>query len=225
MIMRDLKCVVIASTGGSVMNQLLSNSFFRRQIVAVVSDRQCGALEKAEKHGVPTLVLAEAHKAHFSERLLQTLNSLQADYAISFYTKLFVGDLLEAYRNRILNLHPSLLPAFKGLHAFEDAAAYGARYVGSTIHFIDDKMDEGRIIQQTISANIPGEDPARLRHRIFVQQCRSLLQVVRWLAEDRVRIENDRVCVANAKYVDLEYSPNLDFSEAVDMQIPDLCRL
>lgn len=218
--MRDLRCVIVASTGGSVMNQLLSNAFFRRQIVAVVSDRPCGALEKAQAHGVPALLLAEADKAQFSARLLQTLAALEADYVISFYTKLFVGELLAAYRNRIINLHPSLLPAFKGLHAFEDAAAYGVRYVGSTIHFIDEQMDEGRIIQQTIAAVDPGESIDRLRHRIFVQQCRSLLQVVRWLAEDRIHVESGCVVVADASYVDLEFCPNLDFLEAVCVQVP-----
>lgn len=217
---QTLKCVVVASTGGSVMNELLKNAFFKSQIFAVVSDRPCPAIDKARGHGINTEIIAERNKEVFCDRLLDYLESHQIDYVISFFTKLFVGDLLQRYRDRIINLHPSLLPAFKGMDGFGDTLAYGARYVGTTVHFIDEHMDEGKIILQTVYPLDPGKDGVFLRHRIFQQQCKSLLQVIRWLADGRIRVQGNQVVVENAKFADYEFSPNLDFEEAMKLEIP-----
>jgi phosphoribosylglycinamide formyltransferase-1 len=212
--------VIVISTGGSVMNQLLHNPFFKSRVHAVVSDRECPAITKADTHGVRTVIIPESDKGRFSARVLGYLKSQAADYAISFYSKLFVGELLNEYRDRIINLPPSLLPSFKGLHAFDDAISYGVQYVGSTIHFIDEKMDEGKIIQQTVCRVDKSRPLAWTRHRIFEQQCRSLLQVVKWLEEDRILVEGNRVTVRDSTFGDAEFSPNLDFAEAIELEIP-----
>jgi phosphoribosylglycinamide formyltransferase-1 len=215
-----MKCVIVASTGGSVMNELLKNVFFRNCIFAVVSDRDCPAIEKARRHGVSTLLIPERENTNFSNRLLDLLQKHQVDYVISFFTRLFVGELLARYRNRIINLHPSLLPAFKGLDGFGDTVRYGTCYVGSTIHFMDENMDEGKIILQTVYPLDPGKSLEEIRHRLFQQQCKSLLQVVRWLDEGRIQIERSRVTVTNAAYAGFEYSPSLDSEDALELDIP-----
>lgn len=216
---RDLKCVIVTSTGGSVMNALLQDAFFKSQVFCVVSDRTCPAIEKARRHGVTTLVFSEQNKVEFCDWLLAYLKAQQIDYVISFYTKLFVGQLLHEYQDRIINLHPSLLPAFKGLDGFGDTMRHGSRYLGSTIHFIDEQMDEGKIIQQTVYPVDVSQPESALRHRLFQQQCKSLLQVVRWMAEDRIHVRGNRVLVDGGSFKELEYSPNLDFSNAVKLAI------
>src|ERR1043165_8846128 len=113
--MKDLRCVIVASTGGSVMNAVLDNAFFKRQIFAIVSDRPCGAIDKASAHALTNQVIHQKNSKEFCDHLLSYLQDNQIDYVISFFTKLFVGELLSAYQDRIINLHPSLLPAFKGL--------------------------------------------------------------------------------------------------------------
>jgi phosphoribosylglycinamide formyltransferase 1 len=213
-----MKFVIVISTGGSVINQLFHNDFFKRRIHSVVSDRDCAAIPKVAAHGVATQIIPEPDKAKFSALVLAYLKQHQIDYAISFYSKLFVGELLSEYHDRIINLHPSLLPAFKGLHGFDDAVKHGARYVGSTIHLIDEHLDQGKIIQQTICRV---EEPlARTRHRIFEQQCKSLLQVMKWIEEDRLSINGKHVTVKGAKFDSCEFSPALDFPDAVELQIP-----
>jgi phosphoribosylglycinamide formyltransferase-1 len=184
-----------------------------------VSDREsCAAIPKAAGHGVVTRIIPEPDKAKFSDQLLDYLKQHSIDYAISFYSKLFVGELLSEYHDRIINLHPSLLPAFKGLHGFDDAIKHGVRYVGSTIHLIDEKLDEGKIVQQTICRV---EEPLdETRHRIFEQQCKSLLQVMHWIEEDRLSIEGKHVRVKGARFDSAEFSPNLDFREAIELEIP-----
>jgi phosphoribosylglycinamide formyltransferase-1 len=202
------------------MNQLLHNPFFKSRVHAVVSDRECPAIAKAARHGVTTVIFPDRDKEKFSESVRKYLRSEKADYAISFYTKLFVGALLNEYSDRIINLHPSLLPAFKGMHPFDEAIAYGVQFVGSTIHFIDENMDQGKIIQQTVCRVDKSRPIAETRHRVFEQQCRSLLQVVKWLEEDRIMVEGHRVTVRDSAFGDAEFSPNLDFAEAIELEIP-----
>lgn len=214
------KLVIVISTGGSVINQLLHNRFFRHRVHSVVSDRECPAIAKADRHDVPTLIIPEGDKRKFSDIVLEYLKAQGVDYVISFYSKLFVGELLNEYRDRIINLHPSLLPSFKGLHGFDDAITYGVPYVGSTIHLIDENMDEGKIIQQTVCPVDKDRPVAWTRHRIFEQQCRSLLQVVKWLEEDRILVEGNRVRVRDSTFGDAEFSPNLDFADAIELEIP-----
>ncbi len=217
--MSDLKCVIVASTGGAVMNVLLKNVFFKRQIFAVVSDRACGAIDKAKAHHVSTVLIPESKSALFCDQFLQYLQENQIDYVISFFTKLFVGDLVSVYRDRIINLHPSLLPSFKGLNGFHDTLRYGARFMGTTIHFIDEQMDEGKIIMQTVAPIDINQAESELRHRIFQHQCKSLLQVMKWLTEDRISIQNNRVLVESALYNSYEFSPNLDCEDAIKLLI------
>jgi phosphoribosylglycinamide formyltransferase-1 len=214
-----LRIAIVASTGGSVMNELLKQPTFHRHIAAVVADRECGALTKAAAHGVPAVLLAERKAAAFCDRLLAYLRAERIDYVLSFYTKLFVGPLLEAYRDRIINMHPSLLPSFKGLNGFEDSLRAGVRFGGTSIHVVDERMDEGKLILQSVFPIDPDEPEPRLRHRVFEQQCRSLLQVVHWLAAGRIYIEGAHVRVAGARFDSLEFAPALDSPEALNLRI------
>jgi len=213
------RCALVASTGGSVMNVLLQRPAFARHVVGVVSDRDCGAVLVGRRHGVPVELLPERSAAAFCERLLAWLQAHDVEWVISFYTRLFVGPLLAAYRDRILNLHPSLLPSFKGLHPFEDALAAGVRFLGTTIHLVDERMDEGKIVLQTVVPLDPERDPADVRHVLFEHQCRSLLQVVRWLADGRLVVDGPRVRVRGARYDDPAFSPALDDPEALALRV------
>jgi len=215
-----MRFVIVISTGGSVINELFNNNFFKSRIHSVLSDRECPAINKAAAHHVKTTIIAEKDKARFSDLVLAYLKENSIDYAISFYSKLFVGELLNEYDNRIVNLHPSLLPSFKGLHGFDDAIAYGVRCVGSTIHLIDENLDEGKIIQQTV-CNVDESRPiAFTRHRIFEQQCKSLLQVIKWIEDDRLSVNGKRVTVKGATFNSGEISPDLDFAEAIELVVP-----
>jgi phosphoribosylglycinamide formyltransferase 1 len=216
-----LRCVIVTSSSGSVMNEVLKNGFFKSAIVSVVSDRQCLAIEKAVQHAVNTDIIFESKVQKFCERLLEYLSLKKVDYVISAsFSKLFVGDLLEVYRDRIVNLHPSLLPAFKGMNAFQNAVDSGAKYVGSTTHFINENMDEGKMIIQSVCPLDLNQDMNRIRHRIFEQQCRSLLQVTKWLADGRITVQGQKVIVKNAQFADHEFSPNLDFEDAIRLSVP-----
>lgn len=202
------------------MNELLKNQFFKSNVHSVISDRNCPAIEKAERHGVYHRIIRAPDTRAFCDLLLEYLHDNRIDFVFSFFTRLFAGDLLRAYEDRIINLHPSLLPAFKGLDGFGDAVRYGVRHVGTTIHFIDEEMDRGKIIMQSVCPLDTSRDLAFTRHRIFEQQCRSLLQVTRWLVDQRIAIEAGHVVVKGASFSDLEFSPSLDFEDAIRLRIP-----
>jgi phosphoribosylglycinamide formyltransferase 1 len=215
-----IRVVVAASTGGAVLGRLLEVPGFRSRIVSVVADRACGAIAKAQAAGVPSTVGPCPDGATFSAALLDHLDAVEADYLVLFYTRLLSGPLLDRYAGRIVNLHPSLLPAFPGLHPFDDALAAGTRFVGTTIHFVDASTDGGPVIAQTCTPADPTVDRAVLRHELFVHQCRSLLQVVEWLEAGRVRIDGSTVVVEGASYADPHYSPSLEHADACSLNIP-----
>lgn len=215
-----LRCVIVASTGGAVMAACLENAFFRSLIHSVVCDRSCGAAEVARKRGLPVVMFDSAGREAFCSRLHPYLDEHRIDYVFSFYTLFYSESLRRAYADRLVNLHPSLLPAFKGNDAWEYIAAYGARFTGSTVEFIHERMDEGKIILQTVCPWDDTQREAVLRHRVFVQQSRALLQVARWLAEGRVRTDGCRVIVERACFDSFEFSPALDYPEAMSFERP-----
>jgi phosphoribosylglycinamide formyltransferase 1 len=203
--------VVISSTGGAVLRALLKNDFFRERISCVVSDRQCGAIDVALGYGVKTKIYHTKNGADFSDFLLNEFIDNPPDLFVSFYTRLFRGKFLDFSKRRLVNMHPSLLPAFPGRDGFGDSIKYGVRFVGATIHFVDEGMDTGHPIIQAAIPWDPDRNIDEVRHLVFQQQCKMLLQLIKWVDEGRL-IFNERglPAILGAKYDVGEFSPNLD---------------
>ena len=210
----------VVSTAGSVMNRVLHAAWVRGATRLVVADRPCGGLDVAVRHQVAAELVDAPSIAGFCEGLEQLLESHRIDYVVSFYTNFYSTSFRERYRDRIVNFHPSLLPAFKGMDGFGDGLRYHVKLIGSTVELIKDVMDEGKIVMQTAFPADPSVSEAALRHRLFEQQCRSLIQVMKWLDEDRVTVQGDRVSIAGARFSDPAFVPALEFSEAVNLNIP-----
>jgi phosphoribosylglycinamide formyltransferase-1 len=202
------------------MDQCLRNPLFKSLVHSVVCDQACGAADKARGHGVPVEIFSESNSEDFCRRLLDYLQAHEIDYVFSFYTKFYSQRIRQACVDRLVNLHPSLLPAFKGNDAWEYVQAYGVRFAGSTVVFIHERMDEGKIILQTVCPWDAGRPAEWVRHQVFLQQCKSLLQVAKWLAEDRVSTHGCRVTVRDACFDSLEFSPALDSPDAIHFACP-----
>lgn len=217
---RPLRFGLVASTAGGVLNEALKCADFRRHAHSLVVDCECPAIDKAAAHGLPVQRFLHDDPQVFGRHLLDYCCSNEIDYVFTFYTK-FHGKLFrDAYQDRIINFHPSILPAFKGMDGFGDQMRYDVRFIGATVEFIDQAMDEGKIILQHVFPRDPALPAEQVRHRLFVQQCRSMIQVARWLCEDRIRVDGRRVTVAGARYDDPEFSPALDFEGAIQHQVP-----
>jgi phosphoribosylglycinamide formyltransferase 1 len=218
--MRHPRCAIVASTAGSVMNVALGDPFFRKLIAGVVCDQPCAAATRAGEHGVPVQVFAEPDAEAFGQRLLAWLRDQQIDYVFSFYTQFYSLSVRQAYSDRIFNFHPSLLPAFKGMDGFGDGRRHGALFLGSTVELIDQAMDEGKIVLQTVFPHDPQAPIELARHRLFVQMCKSLLQVARWLAEDRIVVNGQHVTIRGARFDDAEFAPAVDDPAAKALDVP-----
>lgn len=202
------------------MAQVLLTNCVRSAIHSVVADRQCEALRKARELGLRTVLFDEPSVDEFCERLVLYLSENSVDYVLSFYTDFYTENVRERYRDRIINFHPSLLPAFKGMDGFGDGIEYHTKIIGTTVELIKDVMDEGKIVMQSACTVDPRLGRDELRHRIFVQQCKTLIQVVCWILENRLYVEGDCVTIRDAHYSDLEFVPALERQEALELQVP-----
>lgn len=211
----QIRVAILASTGGGVYREACRRSkFLRSRVSLVVVDRPCGASNVAGEYGHSVRLIPWEGKESFSSKLLSVLVDSRIDVLISFYTRLLAGRLLDQFEGRIVNFHPSILPACPGMRGFEDSLRSGARILGSTVHFIDCGIDSGKPLLQAHFYRDPKMSFEELRDRVFVQQCKSLVQVVRWFEEGRISIEDEMVLVNGSMLGDGEFSPGLDDAEA-----------
>ncbi|MDD5617931.1 MAG: phosphoribosylglycinamide formyltransferase [Candidatus Omnitrophica bacterium] len=137
----------------AIINAIKSKRLKSVKIALVLSDNPLAyALTRAKKEGVKTLVVEPSKfptKSEFEKEIIKHLKKENIDLIVlAGFMRIVGGDILSKYRNRILNIHPALLPSFKGAHGIKDAFDHGAKVTGVTVHFVDDKMDHGPIIMQ-----------------------------------------------------------------------------
>lgn len=180
------------------------DSDFRQRLRLVVSDRSCGAEGVSARFGVQFVRIDEVSGIGFSNRLEELLVEESIDAAFLFFTRILSGSILKSFSGRMINFHPSLLPAFPGLSGFDDGWDSSSLLLGSTVHFVDSGVDTGPVIQQTfLPVNRAADIRLEIRHRIFLQQCASLSQVSDWFAKNRVLIcGGGGVIVEGANYKD-----------------------
>lgn len=169
-------------------------------IVGVVSDNpKAKALERAAAHGLRAAVLpAEPYpsRAAYGEALVKLLRSWQADIiALAGFMRLLDPVVIRAFPNRILNIHPALLPSFPGLHAQRQALAYGVRVSGCTVHLVDEGMDTGPIVLQAAVPVLPDDTEETLAARILTEEHRIYPEAIRLLATGRLKVEGRQVVI------------------------------
>lgn len=212
--------IFFVSTPGSVMNAVLDCASVRDAVHSAVFTGDASGIDKARAHGIPHATIEAQGVERVCDELLAYVRRHEVDYVLSFFTEFYSKSFRDQMRDRIINFHPSLLPAFKGMDGFGDGLAYHTKILGTTVELIKDVMDEGKIVMQTAFAANPNLDKSRLRHVVFNQQCKTLIQVVNWLREGRVRVSGDRVTIDGASYDDLEFVPALEHPEAKGFRVP-----
>jgi phosphoribosylglycinamide formyltransferase-1 len=172
------------------------------KIACVVSDvEEAYILERARKHGIEAIYIPPGkHKTKLdAESEAQYVKCLK-DRGVGLgvlagFMRMLKEPFIEAFPNRIINIHPSLLPAFRGLEAWKQALDYGVRYTGCTVHFIEMGMDTGPIIMQAVVEVKDDDTPETLHQRIQVQEHRIYPEVIRLIAEGRVAVKGRKVIV------------------------------
>jgi len=198
-----IRLAVLASGRGSNLQAIIDavgRGELPVKLVLVLSDNpRAQALERARTAGIPTVVVRREDyrsRRDFNLEILRWLRRYQVDLvALAGYMRVLSPEVVRAYPNRIMNIHPSLLPAFPGLEAQRQALEYGVKVTGCTVHFVDEGVDTGPIIIQRAVPVREDDTVESLSGRILEQEHQIYPEAIRLFATGRLRVEGRRVRV------------------------------
>ena len=196
-----IKLGILASGSGSnaqAMIDAVESGKLDAEICVIIANRPgAKVLERAAKHGIPHVCIDHKtfpDRESFDLRMVEELQKAGVDtVALAGYMRLVTPAFLDAFPNRVLNIHPAILPSFPGTHGARDAWEYGAKFSGCTVHIVNPVMDGGPIIVQAILPVRQDEDDEQLLDRIHVFEHRIYVQALQWMAEGRLRLEGRRM--------------------------------
>lgn len=189
------RLAILISGRGSNMEAIL-RARLPATVAAVISNEPgARGLEIARAHGIATEVVP--HRDHpdrgsFDQALAQAIDRHGAELVVlAGFMRVLTAGFVERYRGRLVNIHPSLLPAFPGLHTHRRALEAGVRIHGCTVHFVTESLDHGPIIVQAAVPVLPEDDEARLAARVLAEEHRIYPQAIRWIVEGRLRLTGE----------------------------------
>jgi phosphoribosylglycinamide formyltransferase-1 len=196
-----LRLAVLASGRGTNLRailQAIGTGDLAAEVGIIISDRRdAPALEIGREHGAPVHFLDPSlykEPGSYDEALLALWEEYRTDTVLlAGFMRLLGERAITPYKHRILNIHPSLLPSFPGLNAQAQALAYGVKYTGCTVHFVDEGMDTGPIIMQAAVPVKDTDDEETLSRRILQEEHRIYPLAVQLLAEGRLQVEGRKV--------------------------------
>lgn len=189
---------MLASGSGTNLQALIDHPEVRPHIRLVVSDRErARALERARRAGIDSVLVkweAQSDRTAFSSALADVVEDAGAKgVVLAGFMRILAPGFIERFPHRILNVHPSLLPAFPGAHAVEDALRHSVTVTGVTIHFVEEEVDSGPIIAQRAVPVLPDDTAASLHARIQEEEHRLYPEVVGAFVSGRLSVEGRRV--------------------------------
>lgn len=197
------RLVILISGRGSNMEAIL-RSDLPVVVAAVISNEpDARGLEIARAQGIATAVVP--HRSYpdrevFERALAEAIDRHAPDLVVlAGFMRVLTAGFVQRYRGRLVNIHPSLLPAFPGLHTHRRVLEAGVRIHGCTVHYVTESLDHGPIIIQAAVPVLPDDDEERLAARVLAQEHRIYPQAIRWIVEGRLRLVEGRVEVAGAK--------------------------
>jgi phosphoribosylglycinamide formyltransferase-1 len=193
-----IKIAVLASGSGTNLQALIEAPDLGAEIALVVSDRpDAVAIERARKAGIDTKVLPYgdyASRAEFGAAIEEAADHAGAEaLVLAGFMRILGAGIVDTFRDRVLNIHPSLLPAFPGAHAVDQALEHGVKVTGVTVHFVDEEIDHGPIIAQRAVPVLPGDDRDSLHARIQVEEHDLYPRVVSAFARGEIALEGRKV--------------------------------
>lgn len=170
------------------------------QISVVFSNNQnAKGLEYAENAGIKTIVIPSKNRQdreNYDKEIIKALAPYNIDLiCLAGYMRIVTSELVQAYKNKIINIHPALLPSFPGLHAQKQALDYGVKVAGCTVHFVDEGMDTGAVILQKTVPVYDNDTEESLSERILEQEHIAYTEAVALYAEGLLKIEGRKVII------------------------------
>ena len=199
-----MKIAVLVSGSGSnlqvLIDQLHRDTTCDIEISVVISDKRTAyALTRARQANIPTHVVRlrdHPDRNSFDAEISRVIDEYEAELIVlAGFMKVLQPQFVQKYRNCIINIHPSLLPAFPGAHPLSDALAYGVKVSGATVHFVDEGLDTGPIIAQVSVPVYESDNEESLHARIQIEEYKIYPQVVKLCAEGKLEISSRKVTV------------------------------
>ena len=217
-----MKIGVLISGRGSNLQSLIDAQIdgnLSAEIVTVISNvPNVQGLERAKLHGIPSKVINHKNynnRTDFDNALDKTLLLAGAELiCLAGFMRVLSNDFVNKWMDRIINVHPSLLPSFKGVKTHERAIESGVRFTGCTIHFVRNNLDDGPIILQAVVPMLPDDTPEILATRVLYEEHRIFPLAVRMIAEGRIKVEDNKVRIRGAKYSRKTIVNPFDYSSA-----------
>jgi len=206
--MKKVKIAVLVSGRGSNLQAIIDNiekDSLSAEIAVVISDQaDAFALERARKHHIPAVHVSakgfKGRREEYDSLLVQELGKWGTELVcLAGFMRIITPVLIKAFPNRILNIHPALLPAFPGLHVQKAALEHGVKFSGCTVHFVDEGMDTGPIIIQAAVPILDKDTEDSLSARILEQEHKIYSRAIQLYAEGRLMVQGKRVLVAHGK--------------------------
>jgi phosphoribosylglycinamide formyltransferase 1 len=202
--MKKLRIGVLVSGRGSNLQAIIDaiqTGALSAVVAVVISDTPgVGALKKAENYGIPSVVIERNQykgRAAFEAAIVQAVEDRQVEVlALAGFMRILSGGFISRFPQRIVNIHPALLPAFPGLDAQAQALAYGVKVAGCTVHFVDEGTDTGPIILQEAVPIWENDTEETLAQRILAAEHITYPRALQLLAEGRLTVEGRRVRIA-----------------------------
>lgn len=199
--MKPMNIAVLVSGSGSNLQAVIDRieqGVLDARVALVLSNRaDAYGLERARIHGLPHLCLPHTDypdRLEFDRAMVRAIRESGAQAVVlAGFMRMLSGEFLGAFPGRVLNIHPALLPSFPGVNGQRDAADYGVKIAGCTVHFVDELMDNGPVVIQAAVPAFPDDDANSLAERILACEHRVLPQAVAWLAAGRLRQEGRKV--------------------------------
>ena len=195
--------VVVSGRGSNLQSIIdhIAEGKLNVEIAVVVSDhKEAFALERAAKAGIPTAVVERKgckDKAEFEDKIDAVLREAGAEVVVlAGFMRILTGHFISRWEHKIINIHPALLPSFKGLDAQGQAVDYGVKVAGCTVHFVDEGTDTGPIILQKVVPVLDDDTEETLAARILVEEHKALPEAIQLWADGKLTIKGRKVYVA-----------------------------
>lgn len=198
-----LRIGVLASGGGTNLQAIIDccqdGSLAAEIAIVIANNPDAGALARAGRAGIPTRCVNHrdfAGREAFDAALVEGLRAAGVELVVlAGFMRIITPVMLAAFPQRIINIHPALLPAFPGLHVQQQALDYGARFSGCTVHFVDGGVDTGPIIIQAVVPVLAEDTADTLAARILEQEHRIYPRAIQLFAEGRIKVDGRRVTI------------------------------
>ncbi|MDT8441037.1 MAG: phosphoribosylglycinamide formyltransferase [Desulfuromonadales bacterium] len=214
-----LRLGVLASGGGSNLQSIIDrchDGSLAAEITLVLTNRpDAGALQRAARAGIAHQCIDHrqfSDREAFDRAMIDALRGAGVELVVlAGFMRIITPQFLDAFPQRVINIHPALLPAFPGLHVQQQAIDHGARFSGCTVHFVDSGVDTGPILIQAVVPILPDDDADSLAARILEQEHRIYPRAIQLIATGRVRIDGRKVIIdpPSAPSVEALVNPSL----------------